>query len=791
MTYIRAMRFMTKLVAQFLCLAALLATPLCWGLDVLGGSAALLSSSSLSNVVTTPQVRAELLVHSPQGLASAWVGLHLQHQPGWHTYWKNPGDSGLPTQLQWTLPPGVRVGDIAWPTPKPLPVGDLVNYGYEGSVLLAVPLYVDANKAQLDSNTGLKLELQASWLVCRTECIPQEGRFSLTVPTATPVTKHAQLFQNAQNRVPQELALGSSANPSGPNHFSLQEKHLLLQLSALPTEWVGKRLMVFVETPELVNPSAPWTQSWSGRTWSAQLPYSDLRGTANQSTQTLAVVVTSDSQPKAWRVSLPVVGSWPEAQAATGASSSAPSSLASSSSFSSSDLTLSFWAAIGGALLGGLILNLMPCVFPILTLKVLSFSKPMPVHERRLQGLAYTLGVVLSFVLLGLLLVWVREAGELLGWGFQLQQPAVVAALACLFTLLGLNLAGVFEFGTWAPSALLNLHARHPMADSFLTGVLAVVVASPCTAPFMGASLGLAVTLPASQALLIFVALGLGLASPYLLASFVPTVAQALPKPGVWMDQLKKMLAFPMWLTVVWLIWVLGQQNGIHGAASLLAQLVLLSGLVWALGMSSVGEGADGGGADRVGVRAAPTSVRFQQVAVLVFALLWVALTWSTAQWVWRDAPQELAPAAETPMTAPSSATGSSTHLASGSSSSSTQNAVWQAWSAKEIQNINSAGQAVLVDFTAAWCVTCQWVKQTTLSDPKVLAALQKHQVRLMRADWTRRDPAITAALQSLGRSGVPVYALYLPGQAPVMLPELLTAQDVFSALETHLSPSR
>ena len=783
MTYIRAMQFMTRLVAQILCLAALLATPLCWGLDVLGGSAALSSSSSLSNVatnvVTTPQVRAELLVYSPQGLASAWVGLQLQHQPGWHTYWKNPGDSGLPTQLHWTLPPGVRVGDMAWPTPKPLRVGDLVNYGYEGSVLLAVPLFVDASKAQLDSNANLKLELLASWLVCRTECIPQEGRFSLTVPTAQPVTSHAQLFQNAQNRVPQALAVGSSSNSSAPNHFSPQEQHLLLKLSALPSEWVGKRLMVFLETPELVNPSAPWTQSWSGRTWSAQLPYSDLRGTANQSTQTLAVVVTSDSQPKAWRVSLPVVGSWPQAQAATGTSSSVPSSvassLASSSSFSSSDLTLSFWAALGGALLGGLILNLMPCVFPILTLKVLSFSKPMPVHQRRLQGLAYTLGGVLSFVLLGLVMVWVREAGSLLGWGFQLQQPAMVAALACLFTLLGLNLAGVFEFGTWAPSALLTLHARHPMADSFLTGVLAVVVASPCTAPFMGASLGLAVTLPASQALLIFVALGLGLASPYLLASFVPAVARALPKPGVWMDQLKKMLAFPMWLTVVWLIWVLGQQNGIHGAASLLAQLVLLSGLVWALGMS----GAAWGGADGGRGHAAPTSGRLKQAAVLLFALLWVALTWSTAQWVWRDAPQEPNPAAETQTSTPGSAT------------RSPQNAVWQAWSAKDIQNINSSGQAVLVDFTAAWCVTCQWVKQTTLSDPKVLAALQQHQVRLMRADWTRRDSAITAALQSLGRSGVPVYALYLPGQAPVLLPELLTAQDVIGALETHLSPRR
>ena len=302
----------------------------------------------------------------------------------------------------------------------------------------------------------------------------------------------------------------------------------------------------------------------------------------------MPVVLASNGQ--GWRAELKVLGNGPRSRPvagecrphwrprckanAAGATPGAPPSGAS----------LTLWAALLGALLGGLILNLMPCVFPVLAIKVVGFTRHADDQRaHRISGLAYTAGVITSFVALGALLLALRAAGESLGWGFQLQSPGVVAALAALFTLIGLNLAGLFEFGSFLPSGVATLQAKHPVVDSFLTGMLAVAVASPCTAPFMGASLGLAVGLPAGQALAVFAALGLGLALPYLAASFVPAVARALPRPGAWMDTFRRLMAFPMFATVVWLVWVLGQQTGIDGAGALLALLVSGAFVVWAL----------------------------------------------------------------------------------------------------------------------------------------------------------------------------------------------------------------
>ncbi|RYF54025.1 MAG: protein-disulfide reductase, partial [Comamonadaceae bacterium] len=301
-----------------------------------------------------------------------------------------------------------------------------------------------------------------------------------------------------------------------------------------------------------------------------------------------------------YRAELKVLGTWPQGAAvasvspaldaalkanaanATNTAGGAGTALAGSGA---STLTLS--AALLGALLGGLILNLMPCVFPVLAIKVVGFTQhAQDRRAHRLSGLAYTAGVVLSFLLLGALMLGLRAAGEAVGWGFQLQSPAVVAGLAALFTVIGLNLAGVFEFGHFLPSSVASLQARHPVADSFLTGVLAVAVASPCTAPFMGASMGLTATLPVPQALAVFAVLGLGLALPYLAASFIPAVARALPRPGAWMDTFRKFMAFPMFATVVWLVWVLGQQSGIDGAGALLILLVGVGLVAWSLSLA-------------------------------------------------------------------------------------------------------------------------------------------------------------------------------------------------------------
>ncbi len=686
--------------------------------------------ASQKPVVTTDQVRAELIAHAPQGVAPVqpvWVGLQIRHQPEWHTYWKNSGDSGLPTQLEWTLPPGVLAGDIAWPLPKKISLGKLVNYGYEGTLLLPVPLTITPDFKPSLLAPDLTVKLKASWLVCRKECIPEEGEFTLSIPVKGSTALNGAAFEAALAAQPQPLAVTKDSR------LTLDGQTLKLTLNGLPAKLQGQTLEAFPETPEVINPSAPWQQAWQDAIWTATLPLAEAR---SASPALLPLVLTHQGQ--GWRIELPVSGEWPKTTAPAALSPALQAALqanAQGAAVTGTAVSTSFIAALLGALLGGLILNLMPCVFPVLAIKVLSFTRHADDHRgHRISGLAYTAGVVVSFVLLGLLLLGLRAAGESLGWGFQLQNPGVVAALAALFTLIGLNLAGVFEFGQFAPSSLAAFQARHPVLDAFLTGVLAVAVASPCTAPFMGASLGLAVALPAAQALLIFAAIGLGLALPYLVASFVPAFARALPRPGAWMDALRKLLAFPMFGTVAWLVWVLGHQSGVDGAGALLALLVVFSAVIWSFTLTS----------------------RSRLVIATILIAFGAWLTWAIGPFALKNQATAEAPAAD---------------------------ARWQPWAPGRVEQLVAADQPVFVDFTAAWCVTCQYNKQTTLADATVLADLEAKKVTLLRADWTRRDPAITAALAQLGRNGVPVYVLYKKGMAPIVLSEILSVQEVRAAL--------
>jgi thiol:disulfide interchange protein DsbD len=679
------------------------------------------------SVVKTDQVRAELVAHAPEGVGSGktlWAGLLIEHQPHWHTYWRNSGDSGLPTVLEWDLPKGVSAGELAWPLPKKLKLGTLINYGYEDKVLLPVPISIAPDFRPSLFSSDLSIKLKARWLVCRNECIPQEGEFALSIPTQGSTVLNGADFAAAWSAQPQALsAQGSSVQ--------IQGQSLRVVLANLPAQLQGQTLDFFPETPEVIDPSAPWKQAWQGPLWVAEVPLSAQR---SNSPSLMPVVLTAGST--GWRSELPVTGAWPTlASPAALTTALQQNPLAAIGPQASAGLGITFLGALLGALLGGLILNLMPCVFPVLAIKVLAFTR----HENdtrghRLSGLAYTAGVVLSFMALGLLLIGLRLTGESLGWGFQLQNPWVVAGLAALFTVIGLNLAGVFEFGQFAPSSLASLQLRHPMADAFLTGVLAVAVASPCTAPFMGASLGLAVNLPAPQALLIFATMGLGLALPYLIASWVPAVAHALPRPGVWMQTFRKLMALPMFATVVWLVWVLGQQSGIDGAAALLALLLALSGILWSLTLPGSGG---------------------RLIAFILIALG----AWAT----WGFGPNVIK--SEVDSQVPD------------------RSARWQPWSPGQVEALVEEGQIVFVDFTAAWCVSCQYNKKTTLADSAVLADFDARRVQLLRADWTRRDPAITAALAQLGRNGVPVYVFYKKGAAPVLLSEILTVAEVRSAL--------
>lgn len=678
-------------------------------------------------VVTTPQVRAELMAHAPQGAVPGqpvWVGLQLTHQPEWHTYWKNSGDSGLPTRLEWTLPAGVTAGDIAWPVPIKIPVGNLANYGYENTVLLPVPLTVSPDFKPGLLGNDIEVKLRASWLVCRKECIPEDGEFALKIAVKGSTAIHTAAFDGALAAQPKAL--------SGTSAVEVTAQAIKVSLSGLPTAWQGKKLEFFPEIAEVIETAAPWTQAWNGAAWTAEVPLTRLR---SASPAVLPMVVTNG--PDGVRAEPTVAGTWPavapipglppaldgalKANAATSGPAPAPS--------------LTLWAALVGALIGGLILNLMPCVFPVLAIKVLGFTRHADdTRGHRISGLAYSAGVVLSFVALGAAMLALRAAGEQLGWGFQLQSPAVVAALAVLFTLLGLNLAGVFGIGNFLPGNVAAFEARHPVVNSFLSGVLAVAIASPCTAPFMGASLGFAVGLPAAQALAIFAAIGVGMALPYLAASLVPAVANLLPRPGPWMETFRRLMAFPMFATVVWLVWVLGQQSGIDGAGALLALLVALSAVVWALTLR---------GTARV-------------VIASVFIANFAALAWTIGQNVTKPVANTLAVAATDR---------------------------WQPWGPGKVDQLVATGQPVFVDFTAAWCVTCQYNKKTTLADPAVLGDLDAKKVALLRADWTRRDPAITAALGQLGRNGVPVYVFYKNGSAPVVLSEVLSVEEVRSVI--------
>jgi thiol:disulfide interchange protein len=692
-----------------------------------------LAQSSGKTVVSTERVRAELMAHAPEGVTpgkQVWVGLQLAHQPEWHTYWKNSGDSGLPTQLQWTLPAGVIAGDISWPLPKKVFIGNLANYGYEGTVLLPVPLTITPEFKPTLLGSDLDVKLKAQWLVCKKECIPEEGEFALKIPARSTTALNAAAFEAAFAAQPKPVLQGTQG-VIPESQVRIEGNAIELRVQGLPVEVRGKTLEFFPETPEVIETGAKWTQAWNGATWTAQVPISPQR---SASPAVMPVVLAADG--KGWRTELKVFGEWPKVAAAVNAISPELQAALRNTAAAPATPSLTLAAALVGALLGGLILNLMPCVFPILAIKVVSFTRHAEDRRaHRLSGLAYTAGVIVSFAALGAVMLALRAAGEQLGWGFQLQSPAVVAALAALFTLIGLNLAGLFEFGAFLPSSVAAMETRHPVANAFLSGVLAVAIASPCTAPFMGASLGFAIGLPALQALLIFAAIGLGMALPYLAASWVPAVARWLPKPGAWMDTFRKLMAFPMFATVAWLVWVLGQQSGIDGAGALLALLVGMSMVVWALTLQ---------GRSRT------------LIASIALASL-VLLMWAAGPNITRiPAQQSVAAAATGP---------------------------WQSWEPGRVDQVLASGQPVFVDFTAAWCVTCQYNKNTTLSDRRVMADLAAKKVTLLRADWTRRDPAITAALAQLGRNGVPVYVFYKSGRAPVVLSEVLGVEEVRSAI--------
>lgn len=674
-----------------------------------------------------PHVKATLIAASDAVVPgqTLQVGLRLVHDKDWHTYWLVPGDSGLPTRIDWQLPAGLTAGPIEWPHPHRLPAGPLMNYGYEGDTLLLTTLQVPAN---LQPGSPVTLVGKAEWLECNDVCIPGSADISLTLPVkpqAAP-SQHAALFDHARKLVPTTM-------PGLTARGTVDGEKLRLALD-VPAGRTIDKLEFFPLEEARIEPAAAQVLN---RADGVALFLTAAKPVSPGAKSLAGVVVANGGPAKSggWAavVDAPLVAGTVSAAGTAALGTQAP--------------TMSLIAALGAAFIGGLILNLMPCVFPVLSLKLIGLAQhrthsgPMAAH-----GIAFAVGVILSFVLLAGLLIALQQAGSALGWGFQLQTPWVVASLTVLFFLIGLNLLGVFEFtfgsglgNTRAADALVG---KSDWRGSFGTGVLAVIVASPCTAPFMSAALGYAITQPAVIALSVFAMLGVGMAAPYLLLTLFPKLLAKLPRPGRWMELFKQFMAFPMFATCVWLLWVLAQQVDASGVALALGVLVAIGFAVWAVGLSQRG------------------STPFRWVA-LVGAVL-AALTFT--------------PLAMTE---------------AGSGAKSASSAGWVEYSPEKLAQLTSEGKVVFVDFTAAWCVTCQVNKRVALNTDKVVNRFAAEGIVRMKADWTNRDERITKALAEFGRNGVPLYVLYDRGGKPTVLPEILTEGTVLAALDKVKLASR
>lgn len=676
------------------------------------------SVSARANPVSTPHVQAQLIseVSAIQPGQPFWVALSLRMRPGWHTYWRNPGDSGLATQLEWTLPPGFQAGEIHWPYPERIPVGPLLNYGYHGEIYLPVPLTPPADLATTGSVT---LQVKASWLVCEQDCIPEEATLSLPLavtPKTPPLDPRWQAgFARTRQAWPQ---------PSPwPTTFTTTPAQVQLHLTApelagnggpLPTVW----FLPFEDGLIEYAAAQPLTRTADGL--SLNLTRGDRRQTALAALD--GILLVQDGLPQGTAPPTVLTRAFTVAATPTVAPPAANGA--------------GVAQALLFALLGGLILNLMPCVLPVLSMKALSLVKQAqlaPAAVRR-EGLAFTAGVLVSFAVVAGTLLALRAAGTQIGWGFQLQSPWFVALLAYLLFVLALSLSGSLVLGGSWLGIGSRLTSRPGLSGAFASGALATVVATPCTGPFMGAALGFALTQPWPTALAVFQALGLGLALPYLLLSFRPSLLRFLPKPGAWMERLKELLAFPLYATVAWLIWVLSQQTGPDGVSAVLAGLILIAFALWLWRLPAVGRSL--------------WLSRFGAGTALVAAL------WLT-QW----------PVASS--TGPGLAT----------ANANATGPRWEAFSPARLAELQAANRPIFLNATAAWCITCLVNERVALSSPQVAAAFAERGITYLKADWTNRDPAVTRLLAEFEHGGVPLYVYYPAGGAapPRRLPPLLT----------------
>ena len=705
-------------------------------------------AQGLSDRAETPQVKAQLVasVANVSPGAEIYLGVNQKIIPHWHTYWINPGDSGNATTIEWTLPDGATASDIIWPAPSRFSMGPITNYAYENDITLLTKVTVPANAVPGEQ---FKAQALVDWLVCEEECIPQQVELALELPVVAagePTGAGDPRIDEALARLPVASPWDIRASQSAINtgtgqgelkiHIALTEAQLaqVQDIWFYPYDWgriqqSGEQLRKPVDGGvelTIKTGEAPLKQ---GEELAGVLVITEQSGERSAGEQSTGEHSAAQKIARGFEVKTSL-------QPAVAITTS----------------SIGFITALLLALAGGVILNLMPCVFPVLSIKALSLVSHanQSATEIRLQGFVYTLGVLASFAVLALLLIVLKAGGAQIGWGFQFQSPLFVLAMAYLMFAVGLSLSGVFFVGGSIAGVGSSLTEKPGYSGSFFTGVLATIVATPCTAPFMAAALGYALAQPAVKLLAIFLSLGLGLALPYLLLTSWPRLQRWLPRPGVWMERAKQFLAFPMYAAAIWLVWVLAQQAGINSIVIALGGMLLIALAAWLYDSTLTSS-------DRV--RRLGTGS----------ALALVLLSLSTGYLGVNTSVATAGLAASNATTADGKSTEKN----------------WEPFSEARLAELLNEGKPVFLNFTASWCISCLVNERVALSDASVKTTFNDNGITYLKGDWTKRDLEITNFLKKFNRSGVPLYVFYPAGKAgePAELPQILTPDIVISAV--------
>ena len=688
-----------------------------------------------TSVVQRDHTRVEL-VAEPQAIqpgATFTIGVVMTPIEGWHTYWKNPGDSGAQTSLVWSLPEGWTASQAHYPTPTTMPFSGLLNYVYKGTSVLLV----DITASDADLAAPVALGLRADWLVCDDEtCVPEGADLSIVLPPGNGAAdpQHADLFAGARDAMP------TPADWPARFYQTADAFQLTVDLPADVEQATGGYL--FPVEDGLINYATPQSAIMVPSDTGTQLRIETAGGYANTQLGATEAVLRLDGLPegsRAFAISATRTDT-PSGALASARPADLPTAANAPPALPGLPLLLLY------AIFGGVLLNVMPCVFPILSLKALALARSGgSAADARIDAIFYTAGVLASFAIAGGLLLALKSAGSSLGWGFQLQDPRFNAALGVLMVAIALNLGGVFDIGSRLSGIGAALPGKGGRVGAFWTGVLAVLVASPCTVPFMGVALGATLFLPPASGILMFLGVGLGLALPFLLIAFVPALQARLPRPGPWMDGFRRLMAFPMFATALWLFWVVGQQAGANGMTLALAIALVVGFGLWLYGR---GQFQDTVGWLRTAISA----------GVVLAGLAGLTLINASVQ----------------PVRAQSAETGGF-DLAPFSQSG--------------LQDLIAAQTPTFVYFTADWCITCKANERGALQSRAVIDAYNAAGVKVLVADWTRPDEEITRTLGNYGRTGVPLYLFFAPGKPinqPYFLPQILTEAALLAVLDDN-----